>query len=151
MAVIKGSAEKVNRIALVSLQKAKKILDKWTGLSAPLALGLWPKFHYTTPPPFLSIVFLHKFFTKKIPKFVQHYVLHFSTLSLIIISVKGTGEQKPQEKTLKKFKKTLDRPNQMCYNKCIDKENKSCLELGGVTVGCTRKGIRPNQAKQKKF
>ena len=66
-----------------------------------------PKFHYTTPPHFLSSKNLHKVSIKKFPKLVQNSLLIFKKF-FDIIYIQGKGSQRSQnKKTFKKLKKFL--------------------------------------------
>jgi len=68
-----------------------------------------PKFHYTTPPHFLSSKILHKILIKKFPKLVQNSLLIFKKF-FDIMYLQGKGSQRSQpQKTFEKVKKVLDK------------------------------------------
>lgn len=75
-----------------------------------------PKFHYTIVLEVLSSDFRLKVAQKCFPKFGHYYLLIFAKIFAIIL-LQGKGKRKTTKKKLKKLKKTLDKPNNKCYNK----------------------------------
>jgi len=57
-----------------------------------------PKFHYTTPPHFLSSKNLHKVSIKKLPKLVQNSLLIFKKFfDIMYLQGKGSQRSQPQK------------------------------------------------------